>query len=528
MLVKIKTIALVGINTVGVDVEIDIAARGMPSIEIVGLANKAVSESKERVRSALLNCGVSFPNARVVVNLAPADLPKEGSIYDLPIAVGIICAKEGLSAPGDSLFFGELSLDGALRHSSGAFLLSLYAKENGFQNVYVPFDCAEEASAVSEVNVYSITDLTPLISHLKGESKLDRYIASGAAIDGGEAMNFDFSYVLGQKDAKRALEIVAAGGHNILMRGSPGGGKTVLARATQSILPPLSAEESLDVTKVYSAAGKIPPGQSVIIKRPFRSPHHTSSVVGLVGGGGTPRPGEISLAHRGVLFLDEFTEFPRFVVEALRQPLEDGFITISRGKLNATFPARFLLIAAVNPCACGYFDHPKVQCKCTPAEVRRYQKRLSGPILDRIDLHVNVESTDVESLKLIPNEDILQEQQKVMNRVKYVRNLQKEKYGRLGIFTNAELKTEHMNKFCTLSPDAETLLKKAAEKFNLSARTYFKLIKVARTIADLEVALDKTDEGVVNRGGGKDGSGDITLEHLAEALKYRVREYNEL
>ncbi|MBU1086743.1 MAG: YifB family Mg chelatase-like AAA ATPase, partial [Candidatus Omnitrophica bacterium] len=397
MLVKVCSVSNSGLKTIGIEVEVNVASRGLPALEIVGLPSKAVAESKERVKTAIINSQLNFPQRRIIINLAPADVPKEGSCYDLPIAIGILNSQLQCALPQRSLFFGELSLDGSLRHTKGALLLALFAKENDFENVFVPKASANEAAIVKGVNVYPVENLNQLINHCSGGTLIMPAEYRESPQDEFD-VEFNMSEVLGQEQAKRALEISAAGGHNFLMVGSPGAGKTMLARALPGILPPLSEKESLEVTKIFSASGMIPPEGSLVRTRPFRAPHHTVSQVGLTGGGTKPQPGEISLAHRGVLFLDEFNEFPRSVLEALRQPMEDGRLTISRSRQRVEYPARFILAASANPCPCGYLDHPKQACHCTEREIEKYSKRVSGPLLDRIDLHIKVPVVDIEEL----------------------------------------------------------------------------------------------------------------------------------
>lgn len=479
--------------------------RGLPSLDIVGLPAKAVDESKERVRAAINNSGIKFPARRIIINLAPADIPKEGSCYDLPIAMGILCSVVGLDIPEKTLFFGELSLDGSLRHTKGALLLALLAKERGFEKIFLPKDSANEAAVVRGVDIYPIENLSQLISFLKGEEEIEK--AKYVRKQEDFSYEFDMKEVLGQETAKRVLEIAASGGHNLFMVGGPGSGKTMLARALPGILPPLREDESLEVTKIYSASGNIPPGGSLISHRPFRAPHHTISSIALIGGGTRPRPGEITLAHRGVLFLDELNEFPRAVLEALRQPMEDGYVAIARSRERVVYPSRYILVAAANPCPCGYFGHPTKPCLCTEREREKYKKRVSGPILDRLDMKIEV--PDVESEKLSLDSKLrtwAKTSAQIKERVKQARKIQKERFQKEKIFTNAEMKNKHIEKYACLEQLAKNVLDRAASQYSLSARSYFKIIKLARTIADLEEA------------------GGVGAHHIAEALQYRLQD----
>lgn len=508
MLVKVSSALNLGLHTVSMEVEVNVASRGLPTLEIIGLPTKAVAESKERVKTAIINSNIQFPRKRIIINLAPADVPKEGSFYDLPIAAGILAASLGYSLPDKSLFFGELSLDGKLRHTKGALLLALFAKEKRIRNIFIPKPSANEAAVVEGIKAYPVQSLSQLVSYLCGDASLNpvknKCYGNRQYFKRAE---FDMADILGQEQAKRALEIAAAGAHNLFMTGSPGSGKTMLARAFPGILPNLSQEESLEVTKIYSASGLIPPEGSLIKNRLFRAPHHTVSPIGLIGGGTRIKPGEVSLAHRGVLFLDEFNEFPRSVLEALRQPLEDNCITICRSSGKVTFPSQFIFLASSNPCPCGYLYHPKKSCICSQREIEKYRKRISGPILDRIDLSIEVPVVDLKVL----SEDIrvkesLESSETIRQRVLKARSIQQQRFSKEKIYTNAEMKNSQIKKYCFLSRVAERILIEAATRFHLSARAYFKAVKISRTIADLN------------------SSDSIEISHVAEALQYRHKE----
>ncbi len=507
MLIKILSAAHFGLETVPVEVEVNVFQKGFPGFNIIGLAGKSVDEAKERVKTALINTGIKLPNLKIIVNLAPADIPKEGGNYDLPIAVGILSCLEILKLPKKkTVFYGELSLDGSLRHTKGVLLLALFAKRKGIKNLFIPDQSANEAAAVKGIDVYPVKKLADLIMHFNNTSPIQKIKNVRPENKKRGVAEFDFSEIMGQESAKRALTIAAAGGHNMHMQGPPGSGKTMLARALAGILPPLTVGESLDVTKIYSVTGNVPPGGTLITERPFRISHHTTSRIGLIGGGSNPHPGEISLAHRGVLFLDEFPEFSRSTLEALRQPMEDGEVSITRASGSVKFPAQFMLVAASNPCPCGFLGDPKRECKCSPRQILRYQTKLSGPLMDRIDLHVNVPAVEIEKLISRKTGNRSETSKRKRKRVIRAREIQHERFKKeKNLYTNANMKNKHIKKYCKLSSSSSILLKQAVSTYGLSARTYFRLIKVARTIADLE------------------GNKNITPAHMAEALQYRVR-----
>jgi magnesium chelatase family protein len=508
MLSKVKSCAIIGLEGQLVEVEADLGF-GWNAFNIVGLPDKAVEEAKERIISAFKNSGLEFPfRKRLVVNLAPADVKKAGPSYDLSMAIGIAAVSGQISSeiPEDALFVGELSLDGQLRDTKGILPIALFAKEQGFRKLFLPAQNLSEAELVENLELYPLNNLRDLICYFRGEHSISPQKSRGINLEEKQKEEFevDMAFIKGQEHAKRALEIAAAGGHNLLMVGPPGAGKTLLARTLPSILPRMSKEEILEVTKIYSIAGFLPKEKPLILQRPFRSPHHTSSGVALVGGGQFPKPGEISLAHRGVLFLDEFPEFSRSVLENLRQPLEDGFITVSRAQASLTFPARFTLIASQNPCPCGFFGEPDQSCHCTPSQINKYQKRISGPLLDRIDLYVKVPPLETKDLT---KEAVAETSSQIRKRVEKARRIQEIRYKDLEIFSNSELSPQQIKKYISFNKKSLDLLAQAINQLRLSARGYHRILKIARTIADLA------------------DSSEIQTNHLAEALQYRVRDY---